>query len=206
MRHRLLSVLSRASIPFDVDPATGSCADGAVRIASAAGKGFGAFAARALTPSLELGRYRGELLTLAEYRLRYGETEEGAVALPRHPADEEEHRRWSSERWCRGVGTTGQYVFRLSGEPAMFLDAEDPAHANWTRFINHSSEPNLAAIRGQSDVRFVVQRPIAPGAELTFSYGAGYARWIERYCRPPASARRVEPRQRSAPTVESHCD
>ena len=91
------------------------------------------------------------------------------------------------------------------------LDAEDPEHANWTRFINHEARaPNLAAIvdfecskpheaplpRGavawgvgllatlgveaetrtsrRPRVRFVVERPIQPGEELSFNYGTAF--------------------------------
>ena len=73
-----------------------------------------------------------------------------------------------------------KYVLKLPGE--LYLDAEDAAHANWTRFINHSDSPNLVVERGAKSARFIVQRRAAPGDELTFSYSRGYARWIERYC------------------------
>ena len=184
---RATRTLARGPLPPDVDPSTGLCASGLVRIAEAAGKGLGAFAARTLEPRSELGQYRGELLTLQAYRARYGDTE--GETWRRRTADAEWHGQWSAERRCRGIGTTGQYVFKLAGNEPMFLDAEDPAEANWTRYINHSADPNLAAVRGATSVRFVVQqRPIAPGTELTFSYGPGFARWIERYCRPRPEA------------------
>jgi len=175
---RLCSSLSRTRLPKDVDPATGLCARGLVRIAEAAGKGLGAFAAQPLAPSEEVGEYRGELLTLTDYRARYGTTENSAW---RPPDNDEWHAQWSAQRRRRGVGCTGQYVLKLPGE--LYLDAEDLVHANWTRFINHSDSPNLVVERGAKSARIIVQRRAALGDELTFSYSRGYARWIERYCR-----------------------
>ena len=63
---------------------------------------------------------------------------------------------WVAERHARGVGVTGQYVFNAGSCPetgrARLLDAEDPMHANWTRFINHSARrPNLAVEYGRAD-------------------------------------------------------
>lgn len=174
-------------LPPDVDPLTGECGGGYVSIRESAGKGLGAFAARAMAPDHVVGLYKGELLSLSGYHARYGDAN-GQLA------DAEWHGRWSAARERRGVGVSGQYVFKLSvdeGEPPMFLDAEDPAVANWTRYINHSDDPNLATrpLRGAgapaaavAGVRFVVQKHIAPGAELTFFYGLGFARWIQRHC------------------------
>ena len=175
---RVFSSLSRARLPKDVDPTTGLCACGSVRIAEAAGKGLGAFAARPLEPADELGEYSGELLTMADYRARYGTTDASAWVPP---DDDEWHAQWSAQRRRRGVGATGQYVLQLTSDA--YLDAEDPMHANWTRFINHSDSPNLIVERGDASARFIVQQCAATGDELTFMYSAGYARWIEKYCR-----------------------
>ena len=124
-----------------------------------------------------VGEYCGELLTLTDYRARYGTTEGSAW---RPPDDNEWHAQWSAQRRSRGVGCTGQYVLKLTSD--VYLDAEDPLHANWTRFINHSDSPNLVVERGARSAHFIVQQNAAPGDELTFSYSRGYARWIERYC------------------------
>ena len=182
---RAASTLPRARLPPDVDPATGLCAGGCVRIAESVGKGLGAFATRVLEPDHEIGRYRGELLTLAGFHARYGDAN-GKLPNP------EWHERWSAERRRKGISTTGQYVFRLpaqAGEDPTFMDAEDPAHANWTRFVNHSDDPNLSSRKLEGavpGVRFVVQRHIAPNTELTFWYGPGFGRWLRRHGQAPA--------------------
>ena len=211
----------------DVDPATGLCAGGLVRIAPSHGKGHGAFAAQRLEPPLEVGQYVGELLLYeSDKEARYGVGNSGLVAANVLAWQHE----WSQERQGRGVSVTGGYVLTAGRCPSsgrqLFLDAEDPAHANWTRFVNHSARsPNLRLVREfasaapararesvpplgehgrlstgagtlvewckaglaalgvhpdehngrsvQPVVRFVVERPIEPGEELTFNYGTG---------------------------------
>ena len=81
------------------------------------------------------------------------------------------------------MGITGHYVLSLGGGSGrlQFLDAEDPAHSNWTRFINHSSKaPNvdveidasgLSEQRRCPVARVVVIQPVPEGAELRFDYG-----------------------------------
>ena len=70
---RSIATLPRALLPAGVDPTTGLCADGLVRIAQASPlKGLGAFAARDLQPRLAIGNYVGEVLTLGQLVLRYG--------------------------------------------------------------------------------------------------------------------------------------
>ena len=57
-------------------------------------------------------------------------------------------------------------------------------HANWTRFLNHATDPhkNLALAGSDANQRFgrshafYACRPIKAGEELFFSYGAGYWR------------------------------
>ena len=63
----------------------------------------------------------------------------------------------------------------------MLIDGEDPALANWSRYINHSSRPNLDVERAIEEgdpprplVTFVVSRPVVAGEELTFDYGDGF--------------------------------
>ena len=77
---------------------------------------------------------------------------------------------------------TGDYIFRV--EDDLYVDAEDPKHANWCRFINHSADANLrvkslafSGITGEPRVWFVATRDIAPGEELCFDYGEDY--WFE---------------------------
>jgi len=178
-----------ALLTADVDTTTGLCADGYVRIAQCAeaSKGYGAFAAKTMSPPFEVGRYVGEVITLSDLVARYGG---GGI----DPADEFENANrqaaWEAERASRGVSSTGHYLFNVGPCPrtdrAMLVDAEDPLYANWTRFINHAAKrPNLEALReviaaddpaeaSTPVVRFVLLRPIAPGDELLFDYGDGF--------------------------------
>lgn len=166
---RLLS-----SSPSDVDATTGVCANGRVYIAPSPGKGKGAFAARKLALGTELGDYRGEVISLDGLHARYGE-----------PRDEDVrwHRAWRAERERRHVGVTGKYVYSAGASPSSdrlrFVDAEDPALSNWTRFINHSRRGNVDDIIDWSDddepiVRFVVREDIHPGEEICFDYGDSF--------------------------------
>ena len=245
-RHRLLPATRQASsrtrglfsptpaeplLTSDVDPTTGLCAGGLVRIGPSHGKGHGAFATQRLEPPLEVGQYIGELLLYeSDKEARYGISNSGLVAASALAWQ----REWSQERQGRGVSVTGGYVLTVGRCPSsgrqLLLDAEDPARANWTRFVNHSARsPNLRLVREfasaapartrefvsppgggegplgrlsigagavvewckaglaslgvhpdehsgravQPVVRFVVERRIEPGEELTFNYGTG---------------------------------
>ena len=199
-----------------------------MRIAPSHGKGHGAFATQRLDPPMEVGRYIGELLLYeSDKEARYGIGNSGLIAANVLAWQ----REWSQERQERGVSVTGGYVLTVgrcsSSGRQLFLDAEDPAQANFTRFVNHSARsPNLRVVRGfaavtpppassepasgggslgrlsigagalvewckaglaslglhpdehngrtvQPVVRFVIERPIEPGEELTFNYGTG---------------------------------
>ena len=67
----------------------------------------------------------------------------------------------------------------------LYVDAEDPAHANWTRFLNHAhSEPNLSSQKAVSNegvpsVRFITQKQVQQGEELLFHYGSGFDEWLK---------------------------
>ena len=185
---------SPAATPLtpDVNPATGLCADGRVRIGDSPGKGLGAFAVCALSPRTpsngsalvrgehQIGEYRGEVYILDGLQARYGKG--GMVSADDAPWQQE----WSARRQARGVGVTGSYVFTISDaldpwSEVLYVDAEDPEQALWTRYINHSSErPNLLvrSSNGLSDarttLRIVVARQIEAGDELLFDYGPGY--------------------------------
>ena len=181
----LTTALPRGRLPADVDPESGLCADGFVRIAESARKGLGAFAVLPMSPALEVGRYAGEVMTLGEMFERYYGTGEES---PDFVEAVTKQAAWIAERQARGVGVTGTYLFNAGKCPKTFrtlvLDAEDPVHANWTRFINHSArQPNLtvwAGVVAGSEggpsipaIRFTALRPIAPGDELLFDYGDG---------------------------------
>jgi hypothetical protein len=182
-----------ADFTSDVSVATGLCADGRVRIGQAAGKGLGAFAVVELSPDQpslateglvrgehQIGEYRGEVYTLDEMRARYGTAGEHAAG------DLEWREQWSAARRARGVSVSGRYVFMVSDaldpwSEVLYVDAEDPEHARWTRYINHSSErPNITvrSSNGLSDarttLRLIVSRHIAIGEELLMDYGPAY--------------------------------
>ena len=173
--HHFVGIL----FPPDVDPSDGLCANGSVRVGPAPGKGLGVFAMRSLNPSLEIGTYKGEVYRGAtELHKRYG----GLEGIP------DEHVEWQYEwslvRQERGISVSGAYVVRAGACPQtsvqVYLDAEDPMEASWTRFLNHSKRrPNLSmrnTVRpdGTPDVRFVVVKDIRPGDELLFDYGDAY--------------------------------
>ena len=195
MRRSLVGAVRRLSslppglpLPPDVDKITGICAAGDVIIKPCANpeKGCGAFATRPLKPPHEIGRYEGEIITLGQLLSRYGDAGGVDSAFEYEAANKQ--AAWTQERQSRGVGVTGTYVFNAGEHPTtgrdILLDAEDPLHSNWTRFLNHSAKhANLTVEREvpispsqnaiSPIVRFVVSRDIAAGDELLFDYGLG---------------------------------
>ena len=188
--HAPMRTFSSVQTPFtaDVDPCTGLCADGSVRIAACdnSNKGLGAFAVRSLHIHQEVGRYEGEVITLADLINRYGG---GGFDEVDEYEQANAQAAWINERASRGVGVTGHYLFNVGKCPTtrrtLLVDAEDYAQANWTRYLNHSAKrANLVAERevvpspdgkvGEPIVRFIVQAPIEPGDELLFDYGDGF--------------------------------
>ena len=166
-------------LPPDVDPSNGLCADGFVRVGPAPGKGLGAFAAQWMGPCRTVGRYVGEVYRgTSELHKRYG-------VLGDIPEEHAEWQyAWSVARRASGVGVSGAYVVRVGACPQtamqLYIDAEDPATASWTRFLNHAGKrPNLSMRKvgqpdGTPDVRFIVVRQVHPGDELLFDYGDAY--------------------------------
>jgi len=74
-------------------------------------------------------------------------------------------------------GSPGSYIMLLCADEALFIDAENEEHADWTRCINHSEKrPNLVVERFPSERRacFVATRDIIAGEELLFDYGREY--------------------------------
>eukprot|EP00966_Prymnesium_polylepis_P210068 4865132-Prymnesium_polylepis.1 len=99
----------------DVDPATGLCAGGLVRIGPSRSKGHGAFATRQLLPHLEIGQYVGELLLYeSDKDARYGAGNNGLIAA----SDVAWQHEWSQERQKRGVSVTGGYVLAAGRCPS----------------------------------------------------------------------------------------
>ena len=173
----------------DVTPA-GLCADGRVRIGNAPGKGLGAFAVHALSPTassfglvrgeVQIGEYRGEVYTLAGLQARYGKN--GIIA----EESQAWNRKWAADRNARSVGITGGYVMSVSDaldpwSEVLYVDAEDTVHAMWTRYINHSEDGANLAVRSsnglcdsRTTLRLVIIRGIEAGGELLINYGPGY--------------------------------
>ena len=132
--------------------------------------GFGAFATRSFEKEEIVGDYVGEKLTLREKDARYLGREQNW-----------RDKIWLASRRARGVTASGTYIFQVDDD--LFVDAEDPVHANWCRYINHHNDPNMRvkslayAFGGEPRVWFVATRDIAPGEELSFDYGDEY--WVE---------------------------
>ena len=201
---RLLSLASFSPhpLPPDVNPTSGMCADDLVciQVCGNPAKGLGAFAARHIDAGTIVGHYMGEAISLSEMYFRY----EGASRMDTPDEYEEANRRarWMHDRQERGVSITGTYILQAGKTSAgriVLLDAEDPATANWTRYINHSAKrPNLEVVfpdrataldemasdesardgaggaSGASAVRFVALRSIEAGEELLFNYGEDF--------------------------------
>ena len=196
MRRSLVGAVRRLSslppglpLPPDVDKITGICAAGDVIIKPCANpeKGCGAFATVDGQTTASCSRaIRNEIITLGQLLSRYGDAGGVDSAFEYEAANKQ--AAWTQERQSRGVGVTGTYVFNAGEHPTtgrdILLDAEDPLHSNWTRFLNHSAKhANLTVEREvpispsqnaiSPIVRFVVSRDIAAGDELLFDYGLG---------------------------------
>jgi len=174
VRRRPLSAKSEA-LPkrlrtSDLD-AEGRCDEAGIVVKASPGKGFGAFAARNFDEDITIADYVGEQLTQAEVDVRYKKSKM-----------DWKDKLWRKSRQLKGISVSGDYIFRV--EDDLYVDAEDPAFANWCRFINHSSDANLRvkslAYSGYTQgprVWFVSTRPIKEGEELCFDYGEEY--WFE---------------------------
>mmetsp|Transcript_13579 Transcript_13579/g.26984 ORF Transcript_13579/g.26984 Transcript_13579/m.26984 type:complete len:176 (+) Transcript_13579:213-740(+) len=153
-------------------PAVQSCPSFA-RIADVPGKGRGVVATEDLKQHTVVGDYVGEHLTEKEKDRRY-------LASYQHERTKEDIA-WLESREERGQTATGDYLFGVTGVD-VFIDAEDEERSNWTRFLNHDSDPNLrvkslpSAIDGNPRVFFVASRDISKDEELCFSYGDDYWR------------------------------
>lgn len=136
-----------------------------IAIREVAGKGLGAFALQSFNEGATVGDYVGEILTRQEADFRY-------------KGKGWREKLWRTQRTARGVTVTGNYLFQVDDD--VIVDAEDPSEANWTRYINHSADPNLrvkslpVAYGGQPRVWFVALKNIKPGDELLFDYGDFY--------------------------------
>ena len=166
----LLVSLAASSLAFS--PAILSCPSFA-RITEVPGKGRGVVASKFITQHTVVGDYAGEHLS---------EKQKDRLYLPSHHHEQtEEDLAWLKSRKERGQTATGDYLFGVSGIDC-FIDAEDEERSNWTRFLNHDSNPNLvvkslpSGMDGNPRVFFVAIRDIVENEELCFSYGDDYWR------------------------------
>lgn len=176
--------------PRDVDADGTVEGDAGVRVTESPGKGYGAFATKAFEAETIVGDYVGERMTQRDVDGRY----KGKSTTPLDLI-------WLASRRTRGVGATGDYIFQV--EPDLYVDAEDPVHANWCRYVNHDSDANMRvkslayAFGGEPRVWFVATRDIAAGDELCFDYGDDY--WFEDDNILPAEAAPAAPSDESSP-------
>ncbi|KAJ1636502.1 hypothetical protein T492DRAFT_958411 [Pavlovales sp. CCMP2436] len=159
--------LSGASVGAALVDVEGAAAAGA-DIRPSPGKGMGAFAARARGAGELVGDYVGEIMSAREKDARYLGLGEVAEA----------DRAWIESRRQRGVTVSGAYILGVGGD--IFVDAEDPQHSNWCRYLNHDNAPNIAlktlprGLGGKPRAWFVTLRAVQAGEELVFDYGDDY--------------------------------
>lgn len=145
------------------------------------GKGTGVITTIPIPQNTAVGDYTGEMLTQDEKDQRY---------LPSlEPMRTQVDLAWIQSRIDRAQTVTGDYVYAVTvpdGKPPIYIDSEDEDVGGWTRFVNHSSDPegcNLVpksvheSWDGMPRVWFVAKRDIEAGEELCFDYGDGY--WLE---------------------------
>jgi uncharacterized protein len=74
------------------------------------------------------------------------------------------------------------FMYPYLGSPWHPLTIDSETWGNFTRFINHSDDPNLESysffIDGVFRIGFRTLRPISPGEELRYDYGDIY--WLHR--------------------------
>jgi hypothetical protein len=114
--------------------------------------GLGVYSERTVHVGELLGQYEGQRLTTAEYYERMAH----------------DPRAWL-------------YVLMLEeGDSTIFIDASDPEHANWTRFINeppYRCQPNVEFTK-RGGIRAI--RRITRDSELFLNYGDEYWREAKR--------------------------
>jgi hypothetical protein len=77
-----------------------------------------------------------------------------------------------------GGNVSGDYILGVGND--IFVDAEDPQHSNWCRYLNHGAAPNIAlktlprGLDGKPRAWFVTLQPVEAGSELLFDYGDDY--------------------------------
>mmetsp|Transcript_6967 Transcript_6967/g.20255 ORF Transcript_6967/g.20255 Transcript_6967/m.20255 type:complete len:181 (+) Transcript_6967:18-560(+) len=164
----LLSVLALSPCTTAIVVDLQGAQSAGVIIKAAPRKGMGAFTVERRTLGDVLGCYGGERFDQRTREARY------LRSRPLRPCD----RVWLRSRKQRGVPVSEDYLLYLgNGE---YVDAEDRAHSNWCRYINHDSEnPCLGVFMeawpdGRSHPTFIAIRTCIPGEELSFDYGVGF--------------------------------
>jgi hypothetical protein len=104
------------------------------------------------------------------------------------------------------VETMSAYTFNMDGityrgskEHVPDLIIDSARMGNWTRFVNSSCTPNVAAFQHQigrvRSILYRTTRPINPGEQLFVFYGADYFTARNMQCQCPAEGRPHKPRE-----------
>lgn len=96
------------------------------------------------------------------------------VPIEKNPACDVSGYRWTVFRWDESTGEP-----LPQRETAGFVDGVRESESNWPRFVNCSSNEDVANIAQWQEWRHVfygTKRDILPGEELLVWYGPGFAR------------------------------
>ena len=70
-------------------------------------------------------------------------------------------------------------IYNDTGRLSHFVDARDPSHSNWMRYVNcarSEEEQNVTAYQFSGQIYYRSFKPITPGMELLVWYGQEYAK------------------------------
>jgi len=113
------------------------------------GAGQGVFAARDIRKDTILGTYKGKRYTPEQYDAKYSD---------------DDFREYAMTAYSRRGPKRALFV----------IDAEDPTKSNWTRFINHSDDPNVEFITHGRNILVKTIKDIRYDQELLADYGPEY--------------------------------
>jgi SET domain-containing protein len=116
--------------------------------------GMGVFAVTPIPPETKLLEYKGEKITKAESQRR------GVAQM-------------------ENAGDGGRvYIFELNKR----YDIDGNVPDNYTRFVNHSCEPNCEARVNRGKIYYYSLRNIEPGEELFIDYGYDMEHFLDHPC------------------------
>ena len=70
------------------------------------------------------------------------------------------------------------FQVKCQGRRPYLIDASDPSHSNWLRFVNcarSEDEQNVAAFQFEGQIFYCTIKSVYPGTELLVWYGDQYA-------------------------------